>query len=285
MKRRKIHHISASGTRDATTFLRGDATWAVPAGGGGTYTDEQVRDVVGAALVPGSGATVTVNDAGDTITIAADPEFIRDTVGTALIAGSGVTVTVNDAGDTITIAADPEFVRDTMGTALVGGTGISITVDDPGNTITITATGGVAPTFIGCLANRTTNQTFSNGVAAVVQFNAADSYDTNAMHDPTTNNTRITIPAGKGGIWRFTAYSIWVSNSGGIRQASFSVNGATSSPPSFDRRVPNGTSPQLTSTDLVLVAGDYVELTLTQTGLATLDITTAWMSCVYLGAP
>ena len=35
------------------------------------YTDEQVRDVIGAALVAGSNVTITVNDAGDTITIAA----------------------------------------------------------------------------------------------------------------------------------------------------------------------------------------------------------------------
>lgn len=35
------------------------------------YTDEQVRDVIGAALVAGTNVTITVNDAGDTITIAA----------------------------------------------------------------------------------------------------------------------------------------------------------------------------------------------------------------------
>lgn len=33
------------------------------------------------------------------------PELIRDTIGTALVAGDGVTITVNDASDTITIAA------------------------------------------------------------------------------------------------------------------------------------------------------------------------------------
>lgn len=33
------------------------------------------------------------------------PELIRDTIGTALVAGSNVTITPNDAGDTITIAA------------------------------------------------------------------------------------------------------------------------------------------------------------------------------------
>ena len=40
------------------------------AAGGASYTDEQARDAIGAALVAGSGISVTVNDPGDTITIA-----------------------------------------------------------------------------------------------------------------------------------------------------------------------------------------------------------------------
>lgn len=35
------------------------------------YSDEQVRDVIGTALVQGTGISITVNDAGDTITISA----------------------------------------------------------------------------------------------------------------------------------------------------------------------------------------------------------------------
>lgn len=79
-------------------------------GGGGGLTTEEVRDTIAAALVAGTGITVTVDDVADTITIAAtgggstDPEIVRDTMGTALIAGTNITVTVNDAGDTITIA-------------------------------------------------------------------------------------------------------------------------------------------------------------------------------------
>jgi hypothetical protein len=38
---------------------------------GSTYTDEQARDAIGAALVAGTGISVTVNDGADTITIAA----------------------------------------------------------------------------------------------------------------------------------------------------------------------------------------------------------------------
>lgn len=43
--------------------------YAAVAGGG--YTDEQARDAIGAALVEGAGIDITVNDGGDTITIAA----------------------------------------------------------------------------------------------------------------------------------------------------------------------------------------------------------------------
>lgn len=73
-------------------------------------------------------------------------EAIRDTIGTALTAGTGVTVTVNDPGDTITIAVDTtaeaERVRDVIGTALVAGTNVTITVNDPSDTITIDAAAG-----------------------------------------------------------------------------------------------------------------------------------------------
>jgi hypothetical protein len=54
---------SAGGTLDLADAPR-------PAGGGGsTYTDEQARDAVGAALVAGSGIAIVVNDAADTITV------------------------------------------------------------------------------------------------------------------------------------------------------------------------------------------------------------------------
>jgi hypothetical protein len=72
----------------------------------------------------------------------ASAEGIRDTIGTALVAGTGITVTVDDPGDTITIANSgasytAENARDDIGTALVAGAGISITVDDAGDTITL----------------------------------------------------------------------------------------------------------------------------------------------------
>ncbi|CDX19502.1 hypothetical protein MPLA_1190026 [Mesorhizobium sp. ORS 3359] len=89
---------------------------------------EQIRDVIGAALVAGSNVTITVNDAGDTITIAASggssytDEMARDAIGAALVAGSNVTITVNDGADTITIAATGASVSFASATEIRTGT-------------------------------------------------------------------------------------------------------------------------------------------------------------------
>ena len=63
-----VTDLTATGTRDATTFLRGDNTWGVPAG---SYGDEQARDTIAAALVAGTNITITPDDAANTITISA----------------------------------------------------------------------------------------------------------------------------------------------------------------------------------------------------------------------
>jgi hypothetical protein len=144
VKRRPVHNLDpASGTDGQVPIISG-GKFVI---GSPLYDAEAVRDTIGAALTAGTGTTVTVNDAGDTITIAidttAEAERIRDVIGAALTAGTGVTLTVNDAGDTITLAIDTtteaERVRDVIGSALVAGTGVTITVNDAGDTITIDA--------------------------------------------------------------------------------------------------------------------------------------------------
>jgi hypothetical protein len=65
---------------------------------GHTHTASNVTDFNTAA-----DARVVAGITGKLDTSAA-PELIRDTIGTALVAGTNITLTVNDAGDTITVA-------------------------------------------------------------------------------------------------------------------------------------------------------------------------------------
>lgn len=75
-------------------------------------SDEDIRDVIGTALVQGGATTITVNDSANTITISStntntqrSDEEIRDVIGT-IISGSGATsVTYNDSANTIVVSS------------------------------------------------------------------------------------------------------------------------------------------------------------------------------------
>ena len=59
--------------------------------------------------------------------------------------------------------------------------------------------------FVGCKATKTADQTLSNNTPTMLSWNDED-FDTNAFHDNSTNNTRITIPSGKAGYYLVTSY-------------------------------------------------------------------------------
>lgn len=103
-----------------------------PGAGGGVsgYTDEQVRDTMAATLVAGSNVTLTPNDAGDTITIAA-----------ATSGASGIPATIFDAqGDLIGASAADVAVRVPGGT--VDG---QVLTRDSGATAGVSWSNGAAP--------------------------------------------------------------------------------------------------------------------------------------------
>jgi hypothetical protein len=95
-------------------------TWILDDDGSGRtgYTDEQVRDVIGSALVAGSNVTITPNDGADTITISA-----------ATSGSSGIPASTVDAkGDLIAGTANDTVARFGVGTdgqALVASSGAS----------------------------------------------------------------------------------------------------------------------------------------------------------------
>jgi plastocyanin len=132
-----VLRLGISGTRDATTYLRGDNTWATVAGGGAASDSFATIAVAGQSsvvadsatdtltLVAGSNITITTNAGTDTITIAAaGGGTASDSFATIAVAGQS-SVVADSATDTLTIAA---------------GTGISITTDAGTDTVTITST-------------------------------------------------------------------------------------------------------------------------------------------------
>jgi hypothetical protein len=132
-----VLRLGSSGTRDNTTYLRGDNTWATVSGGSTASDSFATIAVAGQSnvvadsatdtltLVAGSNITITTNAGTDTITIAAaGGGTASDSFATIAVAGQS-NVVADSATDTLTIAA---------------GTGISITTDAGTDTVTITST-------------------------------------------------------------------------------------------------------------------------------------------------
>lgn len=138
--------------------LESDVTLAIDL----TAEAERIRDVMGVALVAGAGITITVDDPGNTITVASSvsaytDEMARDAIGAALVAGSGVTITVNDGADTITIAAtgsyNDEAAQDAIGTILVDSPTIDFTYSDATPSIAASViAGSIGPTELASTA-------------------------------------------------------------------------------------------------------------------------------------
>jgi hypothetical protein len=173
-----VARLGTAGTRDATTFLRGDNTWAVVVTSGGETSD--------------SFATIAV--AGQDSVVADSP---TDTL--TLVAGSGIALTTNAGTDTITITnsaatqnvfsivavtGQSDVVADTATDTLTlaAGTGIAITTNAETDTVTITSTVAAGATTFSALsdatsASLTVNRFYLPAITALaVSNNGASSY-------------------------------------------------------------------------------------------------------------
>jgi len=79
-------------------------------------------------------------------------------------------------------------------------------------------------TFAGVSLQQTTGQSISNNTDTFLTFDT-ENFDTNAFHDNSTNNTRITIPAGKGGYYQFNFAVRYTSGSSNALVAKLYKNG------------------------------------------------------------
>jgi hypothetical protein len=129
-----VLRLGDSGTRDATTFLRGDNTWAAVAAGGASDSFATISvagqsnvvadsDTDTLTLVAGTGITITTDAGADSITIT-NSGSVQNTFSTVAVTGQS-NVEADSATDTLTLAA---------------GTGISIATNAGTDTVTITNT-------------------------------------------------------------------------------------------------------------------------------------------------
>jgi len=202
--------------------------------------------------------------------------------------GTSGTVTVtNDMATTITTAGDLIYGTGsgTYTRRGIGSTSQVLTV--AGGVPTWATPAATTPTFVGCFVYGTANQTISNATATVIPF-GAENFDSDNFHSTTVNNSRITIPTGKGGKYLVVAASYFIQNSTGFRQLRILKNGSN---------VQINVAPSNTVTDvnnnvsyiLDLAAADYIELGVYQNSGGTLTLNNTndnetFLSVSYQGA-
>jgi hypothetical protein len=144
-------------------------------------------------------------------------------------------------------------------------------------------------TAVGCILYNSTNYTISNATDTLLTFNT-EILDTDGFHSTSTNTSRITIPAGKGGKYYVFAWGGYANNTSGYRQLEIIVNGRTGTP----SRVGNSSMAGINNITLtpngaaVLSAGDYIEVNAYQNSGGSLTFYGGAADCqfgaIFLGA-
>jgi len=107
-------------------------------------------------------------------------------------------------------------------------------------------------------------QTISNNTITAVTF-ASENFDSDGFHDNVTNNSRITIPTGKGGKYQVNFNGQWAGNTTGFRYGRIYKNGVDILSNWFKSPTTNGDCSQMLSVILNLSAGDYIQFYVEQT--------------------
>lgn len=152
---------------------------------------------------------------------------------TAVTAGTGISG--GGTGGDVTITNSMATAIDAKGD-LVAGTGADafarLAVGNNGETLIADSTASTglkwakSANFVGCSVYQTAGATsIANATVTALAFDA-EAFDTNGFHDNTTNNSRITIPAGLGGYYLVTTNTRFNTSAVGTRTAKIYKNGS-----------------------------------------------------------
>jgi len=189
------------------------------------------------------------------------------------------------AKTTVTTAGDIIYRNATVPVRLGIGTAGQVLKVNSGATAPEWATPAGAA-LVGVQATRTNVSTsLTGGTAAAIAFNT-ENFDTDAFHNDTTNNSRITIPTGKGGKYLVTLFANTVSVNPSYIILSLYLNGAQYTASGLREGTVfrnDGQIPISASTVVTLAAADYLEFYFQQSETATANMYFQF-TAIYLGA-
>jgi hypothetical protein len=187
-----------------------------------------------------------------------DTDVIQVYSGSAWVTKSGGSSPLTTKGDLYTYSTTDARLP-------VGTNGHTLVADSSTATGLAWATPAGA-SFVGCLAQISGSQTISHNTQTKKTFTGADVYDTDAFHDPSSNDTRITIPAGLGGYYLIYGAVTWDNNTSGRRYITFTKNNADLgfTANAFSTATNTIYPTSMVSVVVNLSAGDYIELEIWQ---------------------
>jgi hypothetical protein len=288
----------------------------------GATAIESLGDSIDASLLDLKGGTTgqvlskTSNTDLDFTWTAANPGDITGVTAGTGISGGGTSGTVTISIDTaVTVdkttaqtltnktLTSPALTTPTISTLttngdLIYGTGSGaisrLGIGTSGQVLTVAAgvpswaTAGGGATFAGVGLTKSSGQSLSNATYTAISWDG-EGWDTDAFHDNTTNNSRVTIPSGKAGKYLVTVginYS--ASGVGSIRLVNIYKNGSGTGDNNFPTN-PTFNSAAVMSKVMDLAVGDYIQAYCYQDsgGALTVNTTATFgtsMQVTYLGA-
>jgi hypothetical protein len=154
-----------------------------------------------------------------------DTDLVKD--------GAAAIRTLGSSVDTTTKALNPSTtLGDIEYRSATANTNTRLPIGTSGQVLSVTAgvpawtTVASGSTYVGASVYMTAAQSIANNSFVTLNFNA-ENFDSDAFHDNSTNNSRLTVPAGKAGKYIVTLQANMDANTAGTRYAYIKLNGST----------------------------------------------------------